>query len=74
MSAQVQVVAIHSPEQVRAIIAEAWAIAGDLDLPQNERRATFEKAADLLATRVTLQPMPAQMMGSLDLSQLRTQG
>lgn len=57
MSAQVVFVRVHEPDQVKEILAEAVAIAGDHDVGTPEWNSVFNKAVDLLSERVTLQPM-----------------
>jgi hypothetical protein len=71
MSAHIVFVRVHEDDAVREIVAAARAIAEDYDVGTAEWVATFEKAVDLLAARVTLMPQPTMPMGALDLNGLR---
>lgn len=59
---QVHHVIVHTPEQVREIIAEAGRIADDSGVEDERWQAVFEQATSLLGARHTLaltsQPPP----------------
>lgn len=58
---------VHTPEQVRGIIADARAIADEADVERFEWESVFREACRLLGQRYTVASMPEPV----DLSKLR---
>lgn len=69
MNVQVHHVIVHSPEQVREIVAEAGRIADDSGTDGEQWLAVFNQASTLLGARHTLAMMPQG--GPIDLGALR---
>lgn len=58
MNASVTHVIVHSPEQVREIVAEAFRVADETGPRDEQWFAIFNKACDLLGQRYTFVAQP----------------
>jgi hypothetical protein len=72
MSVQAVHAVVHTPEEVRAILAEATEIADEMVENGFKWTPTFHKAADLLSARATMFIQPQSV--PLDLAHLRSTG